>query len=315
MSVSESTARLDIDVLVQGWREYEAKSPTSIPIVKFAAKTDMGQVRENNEDKFEFYEPEEPGILATRGSLYAVADGVGGAQAGQIASELMLKRLISGYYNHPAADPQAALYETCAEVNDYLFSVSRTIPERSGMGTTLVGLVLIENQTIVVQIGDSRAYLLRDGLFRQVTVDHSWVEEQVRAGYMTREEAEKSPFRNVITRCVGANPTVTPELYAEETLPGDCWLLCTDGISGLIEQAELAQLVAHNSPSEAARQCIELANARGGNDNMTVFVISIRSLKAYSPAAAGVLPVSEMIYAEEIAEVEPVKKKRFSLFG
>src|ERR1041384_6925786 len=96
----ESTAKFDRDELVRGWREYEARKPRIVPILKYAAKTDMGQVRENNEDKFDFYEPEIPGILAARGSLFAVADGIGGARAGQIASEMMLKHVIAGYYDH-----------------------------------------------------------------------------------------------------------------------------------------------------------------------------------------------------------------------
>src|SRR5690349_2506627 len=100
----ETTAKFQRSELVRGWREYESRMPRIVPLIKFAAKTDMGQVRENNEDKFDFYEPEVPAILAARGSLFAVGDGIGGALAGQIASEMMLKNLISVYYNHPAPD-------------------------------------------------------------------------------------------------------------------------------------------------------------------------------------------------------------------
>src|SRR5437879_13401694 len=111
-SKDESTARFSRDELVRGWREYESRLPKMVPVLKFAAKTDMGQVRENNEDKFEFYEPEEPAILAARGCIYAVSDGIGCAQAGQIGSELPPKNLISGYYDHPSADLLTALYES-----------------------------------------------------------------------------------------------------------------------------------------------------------------------------------------------------------
>src|ERR1041385_3171814 len=106
-----NTAKFDRADLVRGCREYENRQPRVVTLLKFAAKTDMGQVRENNEDKFDFYEPEDPSILSARGSIYAVSDGIGGAQAGQIASELLLKNLISGYYDHPASDLLTALYE------------------------------------------------------------------------------------------------------------------------------------------------------------------------------------------------------------
>src|SRR5689334_1887819 len=104
----EATAKFNRDELVRGWHEYEQRMPRLIPLLKYAAKTDMGQVRENNEDKFDYYEPEVPGVLAARGSMFAVADGVGGALAGQIASEMMLKTLIAGYYDHPSPDLETA---------------------------------------------------------------------------------------------------------------------------------------------------------------------------------------------------------------
>ena len=278
----DSTAKFNRDDLVRGWREYEARSPRVVPVLKYAAKTDMGQVRENNEDKFDYYEPEEPGVLAARGSLFAVADGVGGAAAGQIASEMMLKSLIAGYYDHPAPDVETALRDAVAHANDRVFGLAQMIPERNGMGTTLTTAVFIENFVVLAQLGDSRAYLLRDGDIRQVTQDHSWVEEQVRAGLMTRGEAEMSPFRNVITRSIGAAATVMPDLFVEESRPDDVWILCSDGLTGYVEDSELLRVVGQHSPSESVRQLIELANARGGRDNITAFVIAVRAIVPYS---------------------------------
>lgn len=278
----ESTARFDRDELVRGWRGFEEAAPRIVPLVKFAAKTDMGQVRENNEDKFEFYEPEAPGILAHRGSVYAVADGMGGALAGQIASELMLKQVIAGYYDHPSSDPTQAMYEAVVQANDRIYHLAQMIPERSGMGTTLVGLMLIEDRVLVVQVGDSRVYRIREGEIEQITHDHSWVEEQVRAGMMSRSEAEKSPFRNVITRSVGAMPAVMPDFYEDHVRPGDIWVLCSDGLTGHVEAPEIGRIAGTQSPSEAARQLIELANGRGGRDNITVFVVAIRALLNWS---------------------------------
>src|ERR1044071_2177578 len=171
-TVEETTAKFNRDELVRGWREYEAKLPRVVPILKYASKTDMGQVRENNEDKFDFYEPETPSILAARGSLFAVADGIGGAQAGQIASEMLVKTLISGYYDHPSSDLLTALYEALVSTNDRIYGLAQMIPERNGMGSTLTAAIFIEDRVIVAQVGDSRAYCVRNGVVFQITHDH-----------------------------------------------------------------------------------------------------------------------------------------------
>jgi serine/threonine protein phosphatase PrpC len=285
-SEQEPTAKFDRDELVRGWREYEAKLPRVVPILKYAAKTDMGQVRENNEDKFDYYEPESHAILAARGSLFAVADGIGGAQAGQIASEMMLKQLVTTYYDSPAPDLQSALNDAIVAANDRIYGLAQMIPERHGMGTTLTTAVFIEDRVVVAQVGDSRAYLLRDGVIRQVTQDHSWVEENVQAGLMTRADAEMSPFRNVITRSVGAAATVQPDFYRESAQVGDLWVLCSDGLTGYVNEEEIARIAGSYPPSEAARQFIELANGRGGRDNITVFVLSVRELRPVSVETA-----------------------------
>ena len=274
----DSTAKFDRAELVRGWRAYEARQPRVIPVVKFGARTDMGQVRENNEDKFDFYEPETPEVLAHRGCLYAVADGIGGALAGQIASEMMLKNVIANYYDSPAPDLQTAMRDAIVQTNDRIFHLAQMIPERSGMGTTLVGAIFIEDRVVIAQVGDSRGYLVRDGQITQVTHDHSWVEEQVRAGLMRREDAEMSPFRNVITRSIGAAANVVPDFYEEKAQVGDVWVLCSDGLTGHVQEGEILQIAAAQAPSEAVRQLVELANARGGRDNITVFVVSVREL-------------------------------------
>ncbi len=274
----DSTAKFNRDELVRGWREHEGRTPSVLPAIKFAAKTDIGQIRENNEDKFDFYEPEILSVLAARGSLFAVADGVGGALAGQIASEMLLKNLISGYYDHPAPDLETALVAAVSNANDRVYGLAQMIPERNGMGSTLTAVVFVEDRVVVAQLGDSRAYLIRDGKIRQVTQDHSWVEEQVRAGILSRQDAELSPFRNVITRSIGAGPTVQPDLFVEEARIGDVWTLCSDGLTGYVEDAEIERIAGSHAPSEATRQLIELANSRGGRDNITVFVLAVRDL-------------------------------------
>jgi protein phosphatase len=305
-----STAKFDREELVRGWRVYDSRRPKIVPVLKIAAKTDMGQVRENNEDKFEFYEPEDPSILAARGCVYAVADGIGGAQAGQIASELLLKTLIAGYYDNPSPDLVTALYESIVAANDRIHSLAQMIPERNGMGATLTATVFCEDRVIVAQVGDSRAYCLRNGTLFQITQDHSWVEEQVRAGVMTREDAESSPFKNVITRSVGAAPTVNPDFYEEQAQPGDIWVLCSDGLTAYASQDEIAAIVGSSPPSEAVRQFIEMANARGGRDNITAFVIAVRGLCPFGPEdGSGSLP------SEEKAEQPDDEPAPFATYG
>ncbi len=281
----ERTAEFDRVELVRGWRTFEGRIPLVIPTLRFAARTDLGRLRDTNQDKFDFYEPESLSVLAARGCLYAVADGVGGAAAGQIASELVLKTLISTYYDHPALDVEQALEAAIAEANDRIFALARMIPERSGMGTTVTAAVFVEDRVLIAQVGDSRAYVIRDGAIRQVTQDHSWVEEQVRAGAMSQNDADRSPYRNVITRSVGAAPAILIDLFAEEARVGDIWILCSDGLNGHVADAQIVRVASEQGPSEAARQLVELANAHGGADNITVVIVQIRGMNPHVPGA------------------------------
>ncbi|MGC8666515.1 MAG: Stp1/IreP family PP2C-type Ser/Thr phosphatase [Chthonomonadales bacterium] len=289
----EITARFSRDELVRGWAEREAIQPRVVPMVRIGAKTDLGRVRENNEDKFEFYEPDDATLLATRGSLYVVADGMGGAAAGQIASELAIKNFLSAYYDNASDDIPTALQQAVAVANSYVYNVARAIQERSGMGTTITALVLAQDRAYVAQVGDSRAYLIREGQIRQVSQDHSWVAEQVRVGGLTAEEAELSPYRNIITRAIGTQEAVEPDIYTEEVRVGDTWVLCTDGLTGHVEDGEILRVVNGQAPSEAARQLVELANARGGRDNITVLIVAVRELHPVDAESVGEDPAEE----------------------
>jgi len=305
----EITARFSRDELVRGWAEREARAPRVVPSVRIGAKTDLGRVRENNEDKFEFYEPYDPSLLATRGNLYVVADGMGGAAAGQIASELALKNFIAAYYDNATDDVPVALRKAIASANDYVFNVARMIHERSGMGTTITALALVEDRAYVAQVGDSRAYLVREGQIRQVSQDHSWVAEQVRMGGLTAEEAELSPYRNIITRAIGTQEAVEPDIYTEDVRVGDTWVLCTDGLTGHVEDAEILRIADGQAPSEAARQLVELANGRGGRDNITVLVVFICGLV---PGEGGAEPTND---AEDARATAPNRRGIWRVLG
>ena len=282
----EKTARLDRDQLVEGWAEV-ARLPRVVASVKMGAKTDLGRVRDNNEDKFDFFEPEDPAVLAAKGSFYAVADGMGGHSAGQIACELALKTVLANYYADPSPDKDACLRRAVVEANSLIYDTAQAIPDRQGMGTTLTAAVLCEDRLIIAQVGDSRAYLLRGGKITQVTEDHSWVAEQVRLGTMTLAEAQVSPFRNIITRSVGTAAAVEPDIFTQEVQPGDTYVLCSDGLTGHVEAAEIQTMIESQNPSAAAMALIDTANERGGRDNITALVLSIRALVPYEGGPAG----------------------------
>jgi len=162
------------------------------------AKTDLGCVRENNEDKFEFFQPDDEDVLALKGSFYAVADGMGGHAAGQIASELALKTAIKAYYAEQSPVVEEFLRSAIQQANGLIYDAARAIAERNGMGTTMTALVIRGEEFFIAQVGDSRCYRLRGNRIEQLTDDHSWVNEQVKRGALTQDEAEMSPFKNVI---------------------------------------------------------------------------------------------------------------------
>ena len=298
------TARLDQDELREGWAE-KGRTPRLTATIKLGAKTDLGRVRENNEDKFDFYEPEDPGVLATKGCFYAVADGMGGHSAGQIACELALKTVIQAYYANPSADTEASLRRAIEEANSLVFDTAQMITERQGMGTTLTAAVVREDQITVAQVGDSRAYLLRDGELTQITDDHSWVAEQVRLGVMSAEDALTSPFRNIITRSVGTSQNVEPDITTRSLQAGDTFLLCSDGLTGHIEPHDLQSVLQENGPSVAAMRLVEEANRRGGRDNITALVLSVRDMVPY----AGGLSAGEETAAESDAGANKPEKR------
>jgi protein phosphatase len=293
----EVTAPLDMETLQAGWAARSSARPRCFAALAFGAKTDLGRVRENNEDKFDYLEPDEPSVLATKGRVFAVADGMGGHSAGQIAAELALNVFIRSYYADASSNVEGALERAASEANSYVLDVANTIPGRRGMGATLTAMIVRDDDAFICQVGDSRCYLLRGGELRQLTEDHSWVAEQVRAGALTLEEAEASPFRNVITRSMGGAPDVDADVTAVRLEAGDRFLLCSDGLSGMVPEAEIAQILAAGSPSVAAWNLIERANAYGGKDNVSVFVLHVEEIRPWPDAGATEQRASEAVPA------------------
>lgn len=274
----EITAKFDTEELRKAWEERANKARGVTVVTVLGAKTDLGRVRENNEDKFEFFQPEDEDTLAIKGSFYAVADGMGGHSAGQIASELALKSAIKAYYSDPSPIVEESLRCALQQANALIYEASRAIPDRSGMGTTMTAIVVRGEELFIAQVGDSRCYRMRDGKVKQMTEDHSWVAEQVRRGALTEEEAAMSPFRNVITRSLGNSPNVEVDVYTEELKEDDEYLLCSDGLSGDVNPEDMRKAMKDVSPSEAASALVDLALERGGRDNVTVLILAIREI-------------------------------------
>jgi protein phosphatase len=271
----EITAKINTAELVKQWEERADRARGIVVDTLLGAKTDLGCIRENNEDKFEFFQPDDEDVLATKGSFYAVADGMGGHAAGQIASEIALKTTMRAYYADPSPMVEDSLRSAIQQANGLIYDASRAISERNGMGTTVTALVVRGEEAFIAQVGDSRCYRLRGSRIEQLTDDHSWVNEQVKRGAMSLEEAEMSPFRNVITRSIGNAPGVDVDILTHQLEAGDQFLLCSDGLSNEVTTDEMRDAMHKGSPSQAAWDLVDLALDRGGSDNCTVLILRI----------------------------------------
>ncbi len=249
-------------------------------VVVAAGQTDVGCRRQVNQDAFGAPAGRYAPRAADLGLLYVVADGMGGHARGEVASVLAVEQLFARYYAaDPAADPEEALARALIDTNAAVHEAGRAAGG-DPMGTTVTAALLRDGKLYVGNIGDSRTYRLRDGQFRQLSLDHSLIGEQVRAGLLTPEQARHSGGRNVITRALGYGPTVEPDLFAFTLAPGDLLLLCSDGLHGLVEDAEIAQILAAQPPGAAVSSLIALARQRGGPDNITALVVRVEAVAA-----------------------------------
>ena len=212
--------------------------------------------------------------------VFVVADGMGGHAAGEIASEMAVKLIAKDLGSFKGLDVEEAkerMARSIRSANAAIFERTLAEHDKRGMGTTTTALVLFEsNRYLIGQVGDSRAYLLRDGVFHQVTKDHSYVQEQVDAGYLTPEQARTHPYANVITRCVGASGEVEADLFTGTVKVGDVWLLASDGLTGMVEDDALAGILkSQGSPERWVDRLVAEANRRGGLDNITCIIVSV----------------------------------------
>ncbi|MFM7551940.1 MAG: Stp1/IreP family PP2C-type Ser/Thr phosphatase, partial [Actinomycetota bacterium] len=223
------------------------------------ACTDVGRLRQSNEDALVLADP-----------VFAVADGMGGARAGEVASAMAVAAL---YGFAGGADGLVAALE---DVNDRIHAAAQADGSLAGMGTTATAALVTRDELVIAHVGDSRAYLLRDGRLRQVTDDHSLVAELIRRGALTPAEAERHPQRSVITRALGAEPDVEVDVVRLVPQAGDVLLLCSDGLTGMVGDGEIGRIVGEPGPlPERARELVQAANGAGGEDNVTVVLVRI----------------------------------------
>jgi protein phosphatase len=241
--------------------------------------SDVGKKRINNEDAF---------AIRTDKNLYIVADGMGGHSSGEVAAQLAVKEIIAFFDTASLSEDATWPYEydeslsfdgnrlrtAIAAANDRIQAYAADHPESRGMGTTVVAALLNGERLVISHVGDSRAYLLEDSRLNVLTMDHSWVGEQVRQGFLTESEAEQHPFRNVITKALGTREQAKGDV-AEIAMPkGGRLLLCTDGLNSMVRDEDIRAVLAETSGLEdACRKLVALANDKGGEDNVTVVLI------------------------------------------
>ena len=229
-----------------------------------AGLTDTGRKRQRNEDAFVVAPP-----------LFAVADGMGGAQAGEVASKLAAAALEET--DHGTLRGAEGLVGVIQEANRRVYERASEDPSATGMGTTMT-VALVENGHVTIgHVGDSRAYRVRDGELEQLTEDHSLVNELMKSGKLSPEEAETHPQRSVITRALGTDPDVDVETYTIETREGDLFLLCSDGLTSMVGEADILSLIERNRDDleQTAKALVQAANRGGGDDNITVVAFEI----------------------------------------
>ncbi len=248
-----------------------------------AQLTDVGRKREHNEDNMAYVIPKDPQVMASKGALFIVADGMGGHAAGEVASEIAVDTVSNAYYQDDSDDVTDSLLHAIRRANASIHQRAAENMLRSGMGTTCVAAVLRGNMAYIANVGDSRAYLIRGSQVRQISQDHSWVAEQVRAGLLTEDQARTHAQRNVITRCLGTQAEVDIDVFQEELSEGNSLVLCTDGLSGLVSEEELQRIVDQYVPQQSVYHLVERANENGGPDNITAIVVRIQEVGEEPP--------------------------------
>lgn len=255
-----------------------------------AAQTDVGRRKQKNEDFYGVFREGTPGLrLFNEGALVCVADGLGGHTGGEIASKLAVSMLKDMLNEEPTGNPDEEgplpqMRRAMQRANESIFKTNRDLVQAHGtegrvvrpMGTTLLSAIISPKFAHIGNIGDSRAYHIRGGEVITRTEDHSWVDEQVKLGMMSKAEAELDRRKNVVTRCVGTHEEIVVDTYRWSIVPGDMLLLCTDGLVNMVQDRDIiAEFRKGGTAAEIAQRLVALANENGGKDNITVIIVSI----------------------------------------
>jgi PPM family protein phosphatase len=250
--------------------------------LEFAELTDVGRVRDHNEDYSGHASPSSENEGRTHGWLFAVADGVGGEELGEVASQTAIETLIAGFRAAPRGEAHTVLMPRLVQTaNTRVYELGRTAsPGGSRMATTIVACAFRYDRVVVAHVGDSRCYLIRHGLASQITRDHTVVAEQVRLGLLSEQEASEARTRHLLSRSLGSDLFVNVEIGDRQVQVDDVLLLCSDGLHGPVAGQELAEIVRWNPDlSTAAAKLIGLANERDGGDNVSVQLIRVRGVE------------------------------------
>ncbi len=254
--------------------------------------SDIGKRRERNEDSALLGGPHDIDLLDGCGYLFAVADGMGGASAGERASQLALSTFSESFYQNPAENLPARMRESIGSANRIVYDESESNAEYHGMGTTLTAVAIKGDCAYIGQVGDSRVYLLRaDHKLMQLTHDHSLVAEQVRGGLLTHEEARNHSMKNLITRAVGIREEVEVDLYGVHLDKNDTLMLCSDGLCNFVTDEEIAGALQIKSLTSAARVLVGKALEAGGTDNVSVVVVRLIDAPPRKPMHEGCAPI------------------------
>jgi serine/threonine protein phosphatase PrpC len=246
----------------------------------FAHCSDIGPTRERNEDFCGHTAPEDPRQARARGWLFALADGVGGQNKGEVASQLAVETMLREFAHAESGEAHAALLPRLVQAaNAAVYEAAADHSDCAGMATTLVACGLRFNQAAIAHVGDSRCYLLRQGGIRQLTRDHSLVNEHLRLGLIASAE-DASVSRHILCRAVGYELFVAAEITTVEVVPGDLLLLCCDGLHGALPEDEIARIALEDGDLErAAQRLVDAANERDGSDNVSVQLIRVRAVE------------------------------------
>jgi PPM family protein phosphatase len=250
--------------------------------VEFAQLSDVGRVREQNEDYLGCMIPDTPAKARSHGWLFVVADGVGGHQDGEVASRMAVGALLSGFQKAVAGEPHAPLLQRLVQTaNEYIHEAglaSQSVGR--AMATTVVACALRFDRVTVAHVGDSRCYLIRRGRATPLTRDHTLANEQVRLGVLSSSQANESAIRHVLSRSLGSELFVNADISGHLLLPGDVLLLCSDGLHGAVSEADLAKAVTAETDLQAAAQhLVQLANQRDGSDNVSLQLVRVRGVE------------------------------------